>query len=116
MIEITFRLALSKPMSLSIEVVVFLTPTKSLIKQFKKYITQAAAGIKVGVYYGECYKIVHKTIEGNDEEKVNIMSWDAKMWQDEAAEVLYMSHIFSINFSAIMWATHHFSELRYCCQ
>jgi hypothetical protein len=106
--------------------IAFLSPTKSLIKQHKKYIASHSE-VSVRAYTGECSKTVvtqgsqgrgdssDPGKEGGEcvvedtavekEEKVNIMSWGSDMWRQEADEVtlqgtitlaIYLSHCLSV--------------------
>lgn len=80
--------------------VAFLAPTKALIKQHMRYLRSNSASINVRAYTGECCKsmtttktsmsnVLSKNEGGGGDEggKVNIMSWGADMWRQEAAEV-----------------------------
>jgi hypothetical protein len=79
------------------QVVVYLTPTKALLKQFKKFIS-TSSDLKIGTYSGECIKTTVVPVSSGDVEggelasvgsevSVNIMSWDASMWREEVNEV-----------------------------
>jgi hypothetical protein len=85
------------------QLIAFLSPTKTLLKRHKKYIA-CNSEVVVRAYTGECSKIRHTSHEIKEEiesesvekftygvekegQKVNIMSWEADMWREEAAEV-----------------------------